>query len=255
MTCPSLAIEIASASVAGFSALSWVSISPTNGLWGPLHFRGPADGPPRYALTFDDGPTADSTAAILDTLGELGVRATFFVIGANAMRSLDLVARMHAEGHLVANHTLDHEHLSMFRGRRYWDRQLSETDRIIEQTIGVRPAFFRPPMGVKTMYVMGAAARRGQAVITWSRRAFDGLATNPRRILDRVVPHTVAGDILMLHDGVEPQSRRNPAATVAAIKPLVLQLRDRGLEPAPLDAFLNLPAYAAAPIAAETARE
>lgn len=240
------AIEFHGTVIAGLSALSYASISPTNNLWGPLHCRGKSDGPPRYALTFDDGPTRDSTSAILDILGELRVLATFFVIGANARRCPDLLARMHAEGHIVANHTLDHAHLSMFRGSCYWERQLRETDQIIGQTIGVRPGMFRPPMGVKTGFIMGAARRRGQAVVTWSRRAMDGIATTTDHILNRLVPHTVAGDVLLLHDGVEPQSHRDPSHTVAAIKPLILRLRDRGLEPAPLDDFLNLSAYAKA---------
>jgi hypothetical protein len=47
----------------------------------------------------------------------------------------------------------------------------------------------------------------------------------------------------VLHDGVEPHVRRDPSATVAAVKPLILRLRDRGLEPGRLDALLGLPAY------------
>lgn len=234
----------------GLCALGWVSASPTNTFWGPVHCRGSCVGPPGYALTLDDGPTRESTTAILDTLGELGVRAAFFVIGTNARQFPDLLVRMHQEGHLIANHTLDHAHLSMFRGSRYWDHQLAETDQIIGQIIGRRPAMFRPPMGMKTGFNMAAAKRRGQAVVTWSRRAVDGISTTRDRILHRLVPHTVAGDILLLHDGVEPRSHRDPAPTVAALKPLILQLRDRGLEPAPLDDFLGLPAYATAPIEA-----
>ena len=106
----------------------------------------------------------------------------------------------------------------MFGGRRYWEHQLRETDRIIEQTIGVRPAMFRPPMGIKTPYVMRVAAQSGQAVVTWNRRAMDGIPTTPQRILDRLGPRTAAGDVLLLHDGVEPNSRRNPAATIATLR-------------------------------------
>ena len=105
-------------------------------------------------------------------------------------------------------------------------------------------------MGVKTGFIMGAARRRGKAVVTWSRRALDGIATTTERILHRLVPHARAGDVLLLHDGVEPRSHRDPRHTVAALKPLILRLRDRGLAPAPLDDFLSLPAYAKAPTAA-----
>ena len=91
----------------------------------------------------------------------------------------DLLARMHEEGHLVANHSLDHDHLGMFRGRRYWDAELGMTDEIIRQATGVRPAMFRPPMGVKTGFNMAAARRRGHAVVAWSRRGMDGIRTTP----------------------------------------------------------------------------
>lgn len=242
----SLAIGAAGAGLAGIGALTWASLSPKTGPWGPVYSRGPVGTSSCYALTFDDGPTRQSTSQILDIVGELGVHATFFVIGANARQCPDLVARMYSEGHIVANHSLDHAHLAMFRGRRYWNRQVRETDRIIEEIIGLRPAMFRPPMGIKTWYVMGAAARQGEAVITWSLRAMDGIKTTPERILGRLVPRTMAGDVVVLHDGVEPGSRRDPMVTVEAVKPLISRLRDRGLEPAPLDHLLGLPAYAPA---------
>lgn len=239
-----LALNAAGAAAAG--GLVWASLTPSNGLWGRVYSRGPmgAGAAARYALTFDDGPTRGSTDEILDILRELKVRAAFFVVGANVRRCPDLLARMRDEGHLVANHTLDHDHYSVFRGRRYWDRQLAETDRLIAEAAGLRPAMFRPPMGFKTYYSMSAARRRGQAVITWSRRAVDGIVTTRQRILDRLVPRAAAGDVLLLHDGIEPHSRRrDAAATVAAVRPLIVQLRDRGLEPAPLDEFLGLRAY------------
>ena len=39
------------------------------------------DEPKYVALTFDDGPRADTTTALLDGLLERGAAATFFVIG------------------------------------------------------------------------------------------------------------------------------------------------------------------------------
>jgi len=234
----------ASAAVGGaIAAASWATVWPRSSFWGPVRYRA-ADNASGFALTFDDGPARNSSAAVLDLLGELKVPATFFVIGVNARACPELLVRMHNEGHLIANHSLDHDHMGMFRGRRYWDRQIVETNNIIEQAIGRKPAMFRPPMGAKTWSAMGAAAAQGQAVITWSRRAGDGIATTPRRILERLVPRTAKGDILLLHDGVEPNSRRDPATTITALKPLILALRDRGLAPLPLDHLLHLPAYA-----------
>jgi peptidoglycan/xylan/chitin deacetylase (PgdA/CDA1 family) len=66
------------------------------------------------ALTFDDGPNAN-TPAVLDALKALNVKATFFIVGAMAHRYPDILARVAAEGHLLGNHSATHPLL----GRRY----------------------------------------------------------------------------------------------------------------------------------------
>ncbi len=63
------------------------------------------------ALTFDDGPNA-STPAVLDALKAMNVKATFFIVGKMAKRYPDILARIAAEGHLLANHSGTHPLLS-----------------------------------------------------------------------------------------------------------------------------------------------
>ena len=63
---------------------------------------------PLIGLTFDDGPSAERTAFVLDILKEKGVRATFFVQGSHAQQYPDLVRRIKAEGHVIGNHSWDH---------------------------------------------------------------------------------------------------------------------------------------------------
>jgi len=45
------------------------------------------------ALTFDDGPQADSTPAFLEALDRLGWKATFFMLGSRSTRTRDLPPR------------------------------------------------------------------------------------------------------------------------------------------------------------------
>jgi peptidoglycan-N-acetylglucosamine deacetylase len=59
-------------------------------------------------LTFDDGPSAETTPEILDALAKECVRATFFLVGRNAETLPNLVKREIAEGHTVAHHTFSH---------------------------------------------------------------------------------------------------------------------------------------------------
>lgn len=236
--------------VGGISAITWASLSPQGHIWGDVISRGPADSSHRIALTFDDGPTAGATDCLLDVLGELGVPAAFFVVGANVRRWPDLVRRMHGEGHVVANHSFDHSHFGFFRGRRYWQRQVERTNAEIEAVIGRRPALFRPPMGVKTWYITGSARRAGQAVVTWSRRGMDGINTTSHRITRRIGPRAQAGDIVLLHDGVEPHSRRDPFVTVTALRPIIHQLYERGLQLVRLDELVGVEPYLTTNIAA-----
>ena len=53
-------------------------------------------------LTFDDGPSAEDTPALLDLLARFQVPATFFVVGEFARDNPQLIHRMREEGHQVA---------------------------------------------------------------------------------------------------------------------------------------------------------
>lgn len=73
------------------------------------------------SLTIDDGPTAGVTSALLDVLKENGVKATFFMVGENAARNLNIVKRVADEGHLIANHSYTHNmFLSRDKARNDW---------------------------------------------------------------------------------------------------------------------------------------
>jgi peptidoglycan/xylan/chitin deacetylase (PgdA/CDA1 family) len=234
-----LAMGALAASAAGIAC--YATFAPRAALWCPVISRGPSD-PARVALTFDDGPWPESTAAILDILAESGVGAAFFVIGRNAARWPDLLGRICAEGHILGNHSYDHDHFGVLGRRRYWVDQIARTDEVITRAAGAPPAFFRPPMGFKTAHMAAGLRAGGHRVVAWSRRALDGVGTTPERIGARLA-RCRAGDIIALHDGVEPNVRRDARATIGALGPAVRSLRAQGLEPVRLDRLLGLPAY------------
>ena len=62
------------------------------------------------ALTFDDGPNAH-TGEVLDALKAMNVKATFFIVGNQAHRHPDVLARIAREGHLLAKHSGSHAYL------------------------------------------------------------------------------------------------------------------------------------------------
>lgn len=76
------------------------------------------------ALTFDDGPNKYTTA-VLDALKDVGVKATFFIVGNMAHAHPAILARIADEGHLLANHSATHPLLD----QSYAD----DPDRLFEQ--------------------------------------------------------------------------------------------------------------------------
>ena len=96
------------------------------------------------ALTFDDGPDAQWTPQILDILKAKNVKATFFVIGANAEANPGLVQRILAEGHELGNHTYTHPNLSDTPSQAV-ALELNATQRLFEALTGRSLRLFRPP--------------------------------------------------------------------------------------------------------------
>jgi peptidoglycan/xylan/chitin deacetylase (PgdA/CDA1 family) len=54
---------------------------------------------PYIAMTFDDGPHATFTPRLLDMLKERKLKATFFVVGQNALEYPQIMKRIVEEGH------------------------------------------------------------------------------------------------------------------------------------------------------------
>jgi peptidoglycan/xylan/chitin deacetylase (PgdA/CDA1 family) len=227
----------------GVTAVLRASTHSRATLWGPVLWRGPVGpggpGCNKVALTFDDGPTEGVTEPVLDALDKLNVKATFFVIGQHAEKCPQLLKKVHDAGHLIANHTFGHSHYGYLHGAAYWRDQIEKTNAVIQAVTGYRPTFFRSPMGVRTFRTTGEVRRQGMTFVTWSKRALDGLPTTADQICERLLPSAAAGDIYLLHDGIEAGANRNPQATVEAIPRIVSALRERGLEPVRLDELVR----------------
>src|SRR5262249_33288316 len=65
--------------------------------------------PDHVALTFDDGPDPESTPRFLDALDDLGVHATFFVLGESVVRHPGLARETVRRGHELAVHGWRHD--------------------------------------------------------------------------------------------------------------------------------------------------
>ena len=174
----------------------------------------------RVALTFDDGPD-DLTLRYLDLLDELGVPATFFLVGENAKARPAIVREYIRRGHQIAGHGYDHTRFTQLPRRALLD-QCERTDEALGGQVSGRP-WVRPPHGAlgtaSTVQLLAA----GYTVALWSVDSFDYGDRNPDVLAERCSPPNVGGgDVVLFHEGQQ--------WTLNALPQIVTALRAAGLE-------------------------
>jgi len=178
------------------------------------------------ALTFDDGPNPPYTSQILDVLQLYDVKATFFIVGKNALANPDLVRLEVAEGHEVADHSYTHHWYSAFIDVKGSD--LRRGEQAIEAVTGVRPRLYRPPYGLHTPWQLWDSRREGLLPVTWSVEAGDPKQPPPEVIAQRVLARARPGSIILLHDGAEARQGVDRSSTVKALPEIITTLETRG---------------------------
>jgi cellulose synthase/poly-beta-1,6-N-acetylglucosamine synthase-like glycosyltransferase/peptidoglycan/xylan/chitin deacetylase (PgdA/CDA1 family)/spore germination protein YaaH len=183
------------------------------------------------ALTFDDGPDDRFTGKILDILHEKSVKATFFVVGRNAVRSPHLIKRLYDEGHDIGNHTFSHPDLRE-RSSAEMELELNATQRVLESQLAIRSVLFRPPRAYRAYgsepdaaRVLETATRLGYVTVRVSIDPNDWAAITADQIQDRVISQAMngVGRVALLHDG-----GGNRSSTVSALPNIIEHLRAHG---------------------------
>ncbi len=224
---------VVGALLADHALITAAVVTPGSALIGGNLVRLPGSAP-RVALTFDDGPDPDVTPAVLDLLDARRVRATFFVVGRRVAEHRGLGAEIHARGHAVENHTWGHPHAFGFYSRRAMEDEIRRAQDVIAEVTGRPPVCFRAPVGIRNPGLDPVLARLGLRLVSWSRRGFDGLSSDPRTVARRLLRRLAPGDIVLLHDGRSRAGRGR--RTVLEVLPRLLDaLGERGLATALLE--------------------
>ena len=181
--------------------------------------RGPATSK-RIALTFDDGPD-DMTLRYLDVLDDLGVPATFFVLGEHAHDHPELIREYVRRGHQVAGHGYDHQRFTKLKRGELLD-QCKRTD----EAIGGQPTgqpWVRPPHGSLDSLSLISLRVAGYVVALWSLDSCDYEDRDIASLTERCSPHAVSGgEVLLFHEGQE--------WTLEALPRIVTALHASGME-------------------------
>lgn len=167
----------------------------------------PAEPPKFVALTFDDGPRADTTGRLLDGLRERGASATFFLVGNQIDANRELVARMKQEGHQVGNHSWSHAKLQGV-SREKVEREIGQTDEKIREVLGDGSYWVRPPYGLLNP---SQRAWFTTPLVHWSVDPEDWKLRDTAKDVAAVLHDIEPGDIVLMHDAV-------PASVNAALQ-------------------------------------
>lgn len=187
------------------------------------------------ALTFDDGPDADSTPRVLDLLKRYDVRATFFVVGEQARQNPELIHRMVAEGHTVANHSYYHLPQSTLWSSQRYTEELFRCNDVVAHLTGLWMRLYRPPFGVTNPPIARAVKNLGLIPVGWSVRSLDTVTKNSDRVVDRVMRGLRGGDVILLHDRLENSEE--------LLEKLLTALRTQHYTTATVDELFKIEAY------------
>ncbi|KAL1918210.1 uncharacterized protein VTP21DRAFT_3476 [Calcarisporiella thermophila] len=166
----------------------------------------------QWAITFDDGPT-EFTPPLLDFLAKEKIKATFFVLGSKVRDHAPFLQRAFQDGHEIASHSWSHSALTSLTNEQII-AEMKWTEIAIQQTIGVRPKYMRPPYGDIDDRVRALMVLMGYKVVIWNKDTFDW-----RLRENKITPAEVdgnftqwineaataqTGSILLEHDHAEP---------------------------------------------------
>ncbi|HLQ83620.1 MAG TPA: polysaccharide deacetylase family protein [Pseudogracilibacillus sp.] len=183
------------------------------------------------ALTFDDGPHADVTPKILDTLEKNNAVATFYMLGSQVEYYPNLANEVKNAGHEIGDHTMNHQDLSVldFNGVQ---NEMRKSHQIITDTIGQNPTTMRPPYGAWNDNVKKVAQQMNTPIIMWSVDSLDWKSRNATAVHDKVMSNVTPGAIVLLHD--------IHASTAEALPQLLHSLKDEGYETVTVSQLLDL---------------
>lgn len=171
------------------------------------------------SLTFDDGPNTVTTPQVLDILQKHGVTASFFVVGDNITpESAEVMRRAAGMGCEIENHSRTHSDMTKL-SREDIIAEINYTSDKVEEAVGRRPKFFRPPYIVynETMFqtidltfICGVGAEDWEESVSAEER------------FKRITSQAADGTVILLHD------MTGNVKTVEAIDMIIPKLKGEG---------------------------
>jgi len=160
-------------------------------------------------LTFDEGYENGYTESILNTLKANDVQAAFFVTkpyvtgSFNGVADSELLKRMSKEGHIIANHSVNHRSMPKFTDENAFNVELIGVEEAVNSISGCRMSkYFRPPEGTFSELSLYYTQKLGYKSVFFSLAYEDYNVDNqpdPEAAKAKLLKNTRNGMICLLH--------------------------------------------------------
>jgi len=182
----------------------------------------------QVALTFDDGPSAD-TPQLLAMLRQHNIKATFCVVGVAVQEFPQYVQEIVKDGHTLCNHTWKHDEKLGKKSADTIRADLQRTNDEIRKAVpDAQIKYFRHPGGNFTPAAVQIATELGMVSLGWTVDPSDWNIKKwsgnqmTQHIITNVRNNTKPGAVILSHDGGGDRS-----ATLAAYKTLLPELKQQ----------------------------
>lgn len=172
-------------------------------------------------LTFDDGPSDRVTPKILDVLKDENVKATFFVVGKNAVLRKNIIKREVDEGHSVGVHSYSHDYKEIYSSCESLLKDVDRCNELIREITGKKSSIYRFPGGSYGLdyKFVSAVTAHGMRYIDWNASTRDAeiYGATPEQLFEAAINTPACREriVLLAHDTT------NKTATAEALRDII----------------------------------
>lgn len=197
-----------------------------------------ADEPMTVYLTFDDGPS-ENTTEILSVLKAHNVKATFFVTGKESDEAKEWYQQIAADGHTIGMHSYSHKYSTIYESVDAFAADFTKLRDYIEEITGVNCWVYRFPGGSSNQVsntdmnaFIDYLGEQGMTFYDWN--VVCGDATSQIYTADELVQNVMTDvtkykySVVLMHDAAEKDS------TVEALEKILQNLEQMDVKILPI---------------------
>lgn len=149
---------------------------------------------------------------ILEVLDDYDVKCTFFVGGQWVEKEPEMLKKIYASGHEIANHGYFHKDQEYLDYSQNYD-EININHKLVKTLLGVDMNLFAPPSGSFNKATLQASKNLGYSTIMWNKDTIDWRDQDANLIYTRATNNIKGGDLILAH----------PTECTLKALPLILQ--------------------------------